>query len=112
MIRHPFPMPQPFDRLTPCPKPTPTRDRRDKKRAKEQAWQRVRQCVLVRDDRRCRVCRSREDVDVHHLRFRSTGGADSTSNCAALCRSCHADVHGYRLAIHGDANQKLRIERL
>jgi len=85
--------------------------KREKARAKEQQWQRVRQCVLVRDGRRCRVCRTMEGVDVHHVRFRSVGGDDNTSNCAALCRICHAEIHAYRLVISGDANGKLKIER-
>ena len=94
----------------PKPKSAP-RDKRDKAREKERQWQRVRQCVLVRDGRRCRVCKTRDGVDVHHIRFRSVGGENSTANCAAICKCCHADVHAYRLAISGDANKKLKIER-
>jgi 5-methylcytosine-specific restriction endonuclease McrA len=85
--------------------------KRAKAREKERDWQRVRQCVLVRDGYRCRVCRTREGVDVHHVRFRSVGGEDSTANCAAICRVCHAECHAYRLVISGDANSKLKIER-
>ena len=85
--------------------------KREKARKKERDWQRVRQCVLVRDGYRCRVCKTREGVDVHHLRFRSVGGEDNTSNCAALCRICHGEVHAYRLVISGDANKVLKIER-
>jgi 5-methylcytosine-specific restriction endonuclease McrA len=48
---------------------------------------------------------------VHHIRFRSVGGKDETSNLAALCRCCHAEIHAYRLTLSGDANGKLRIER-
>ena len=61
------------------PKPQTTSSvKREKARAKETAWQRVRQCVLVRDGYKCRVCKTRDGVDVHHLRFRSVGGQDST----------------------------------
>jgi 5-methylcytosine-specific restriction endonuclease McrA len=49
---------------------------------------------------------------VHHVRFRSRGGVDSTANCACLCRMCHAEIHAYRLAVSGDANGKLKFERL
>lgn len=91
--------------------PSVPRSKRDKSREKEQQWQRVRQCVLVRDGRRCRVCKTKEGVDVHHIRFRSAGGEDSTANCAALCRVCHRETHAYRLSISGDANGKLKVER-
>ena len=94
------------------PKPTSApRAKREKAREKERQWQRVRACVLVRDNRRCRVCKTRDGVDVHHIRFRSVGGEDSTANCAALCRVCHADVHAYRLVLSGDANGTIKIER-
>jgi 5-methylcytosine-specific restriction endonuclease McrA len=94
--------------------PKPTSVAADKKvtaRAKELAWRRVRAWVLVRDSRKCRVCKTAEGVDVHHIRFRSVGGKDETSNLAALCRCCHAEIHAYRLTLSGDANGKLRIER-
>jgi 5-methylcytosine-specific restriction endonuclease McrA len=95
----------------PVPKTRSVHDKREAKRAKEKRWQQVRQAVLVRDERRCRVCRSRDAVDVHHVRFRSAGRDDSTRNCATLCRGCHADVHAYRLAIEGDADKTLKVTR-
>ena len=99
----------------PKPQTTPS-VKREKVRAKEQQWQKVRRQVLERDGHRCRVCNIREGgivrVDVHHIRFRSVGGSVSdTSNLAALCRICHGEVHAYRLVISGDANRKLEIER-
>lgn len=92
-----------------CPKPSFTKDKRQAKRDKERAWQTARRAVLVRDGRQCRVCGSTQDVDVHHIRFRSVGGGIDSSNLATICRLHHADLHGYRLAIEGDANKRLRI---
>jgi 5-methylcytosine-specific restriction endonuclease McrA len=98
--------------LNPVPKPkSQPADKREKKRAKELAWRRVRAWVLVRDLRKCRVCKTAEGVDVHHIKFRSVGGDSTPENLAVLCRCCHSDVHAYRLAISGDANKKLKIER-
>ena len=85
--------------------------KREKARAKDAAWQKVRRQVFERDGRRCRVCWTRHCLDVHHVRFRSVGGQNSTSNLAVLCRICHGEVHAYRLVISGDANGKLKIER-
>jgi 5-methylcytosine-specific restriction endonuclease McrA len=49
---------------------------------------------------------------VHHIRFRSMGGEDSTRNCAAMCRVCHAELHAYRLYAEGeDANKRIRFVR-
>jgi 5-methylcytosine-specific restriction endonuclease McrA len=91
--------------------PSKARDKRQARTAKERAWQRVRAAVFARDGRICRACQRKGGVEVHHIRFRSTGGEDSTSNTAALCRECHADVHAYRLTMTGDANGRLKIER-
>lgn len=94
------------------PKPSSrAEDKRERSKAKLREWQRVRQCVLVRDGRRCRVCHSRDQVEVHHVRFRSLGGTHTTENCAVLCASCHHAIHSYRLTLTGNANGKLTITR-
>ncbi len=95
------------------PKPDTSKagDKHQRSKAKLALWQKVRKAVLLRDGRRCRVCHSRQDVEVHHIRFRSVGGAHSTRNTCVLCGPCHYQIHAYRLAIHGDANGPLRIER-
>lgn len=93
------------------PKPeSRARTKRESSKAKLKAWVQVRRDVLTRDGHRCRACSSRQDVDVHHIRFRSAGGSDTAKNLAAICRICHADIHAYRLAVVGsDANQTLRF---
>lgn len=96
----------------PAPKPKVAENARDAKRQKQQRWLVVRRLVLARDRHRCRVCHTQQCVDVHHIRFRSVGREDSLRNCCALCRVCHSAIHGYRLALSGDADQKLTIEWL
>jgi 5-methylcytosine-specific restriction endonuclease McrA len=86
-------------------------ERRKTRRAKEDAWQKVRRLVLARDGRRCRVCSSRDQIEAHHIRFRSLGGTHTTANTACLCAVCHADVHAYRLTLSGNADAILKIER-
>jgi 5-methylcytosine-specific restriction endonuclease McrA len=97
----------------PIPKPqSRAAQKKASDRTKEREWQKVRQAVLVRDRYRCRSCGTPEKVDVHHIRFRSMGGEDSTRNCAAMCRVCHAELHAYRLYAEGnDANKRLRFVR-
>lgn len=93
----------------PCPKPSFTRDKQQAKRERDRHWQDVRRQVLERDGRRCRVCHVKQGTDVHHIRFRSVGGDNTTANLACLCAVCHSAVHSYRLAITGDANKRLSI---
>lgn len=97
----------------PIPKPrSRAAEKKAADREKDIHWRTVRQAVLVRDKWRCRCCGTPDKVDVHHIRFRSRGGADSTDNCCALCRVCHAEMHAYRLHIEGrSANGRLRFVR-
>ena len=85
-------------------------DKQEKRKAKERNKREVYKLVRARDGKRCRNCKSPEDLHHHHLRFRSLGGGDSTRNLLLLCARCHADVHGYRLYIEGlDANGILQF---
>ncbi len=49
--------------------------------------------VLERDGWRCQVCGSMQNLQVHHLKFRSQSGADSQDNLITLCTACHAAEH-------------------
>ncbi len=80
--------------------------------AKEKQWRLTRAVVQVRDRFKCRHCRTKDGVDVHHIKLRSAGGKDDTRNCCLLCRECHCLVHSYRLSISGDANKRLKFERI
>jgi 5-methylcytosine-specific restriction endonuclease McrA len=49
--------------------------------------------VLERDGWRCQVCGSMQNLQVHHLKFRSHSGGDTEQNLITLCTECHAQVH-------------------
>ena len=57
------------------------------------AYQALEQHVLERDGWRCQQCGRREQLQVHHLRFRSQGGSDEEANLITLCAECHEDMH-------------------
>ncbi len=48
---------------------------------------------------------------VHHVRWRSAGGATSAENCATLCGRCHALVHEGLLVNSREAPHRLRFLR-
>jgi 5-methylcytosine-specific restriction endonuclease McrA len=52
--------------------------------------------VLKRDNWRCQVCGNLQQLEVHHLLFRSHGGEDLEENLITLCHSCHSALHGRR----------------
>lgn len=49
--------------------------------------------VLQRDGWRCQFCGSMQQLQVHHIQFRSHSGSDSEENLMALCVDCHALAH-------------------
>ena len=51
--------------------------------------------VLERDGWRCQVCGSMQNLQVHHLKFRSQSGGDVEQNLITLCAECHARMHRY-----------------
>ncbi|HGY90490.1 MAG TPA: AAA family ATPase, partial [Planctomycetes bacterium] len=72
----------------------------------------LRRKILARDGFRCRVCSSKgTGLQVHHIRWRSRGGATVPENLLATCARCHALVHEGLLTIEGKAPHDLRIER-
>ncbi len=49
--------------------------------------------VLERDGWRCQVCGSMQNLQVHHLKFRSQSGSDVEQNLITLCAECHELMH-------------------
>jgi len=44
----------------------------------------------------CEHC-GKKAVDIHHIIYRSHGGADNIENLIALCRKCHDMAHNNEL---------------
>jgi 5-methylcytosine-specific restriction endonuclease McrA len=62
--------------------------------ARESNWARTRTEhyeIFARDGFRCTSpgCRSRRNLQAHHIAFRSRGGSDDPSNLTTLCAACH-----------------------
>ena len=96
------------------------RSRADEKAEKKHAAKRqqrdIYKLVTDRDKRKCRACLNRADPNAldmlssgehHHVKFRSAGGKDESSNLALLCKRCHAAAHAHRLTITGNADERL-----
>ena len=49
--------------------------------------------VMERDGWRCQACGSIQNLQVHHLKFRSQSGSDEEHNLITLCAECHARMH-------------------
>lgn len=56
-------------------------------------YDRLKRYVLRRDKWRCRACGYRNNLSVHHVHYRSSGGGDTPENLATLCSDCHDAIH-------------------
>jgi len=65
--------------------------------------------VVLRDRGRCVVpgCRHATFVDVHHIRWRTDGGAHDADNLAVLCAAHHRAVHRGQLRLSGSPSAGL-----
>lgn len=54
---------------------------------------RLRESIKRRDKHKCTECKSKTDLQVHHIVFRENGGTEEPSNLITLCEFCHADKH-------------------
>ena len=49
--------------------------------------------VLWRDKYQCQHCKSKNNLQAHHIRQRKDGGTNRVSNGLTLCEKCHSGLH-------------------
>jgi 5-methylcytosine-specific restriction endonuclease McrA len=49
--------------------------------------------VLRRDGWRCQQCGVLKNLQVHHIKPRSSMGDDTETNLITLCANCHREIH-------------------
>ena len=61
----------------------------------------IKKHVYIRDEYRCRKCKSTRDLQLHHITPRRLGGCDEAYNLITLCQKCHTQWHQceFRLSI-------------
>lgn len=52
----------------------------------------LRMKIRARDGNKCRWC-GKQGFEVHHIHYRSEGGANEVSNLILLCAGCHGRAH-------------------
>jgi hypothetical protein len=62
----------------------------------------------TRDNHRCRVCNATDNLQVHHLVYRTNGGSDKLSNLMTLCGDCHDKHHKTGLVLPPQKNTSFR----
>jgi 5-methylcytosine-specific restriction endonuclease McrA len=67
--------------------------RRPRLRLDQPSYKQLRESALKRDGWRCQHCGSMHDLQVHHIRRRSSLGDDAEENLITLCAGCHRQIH-------------------
>jgi 5-methylcytosine-specific restriction endonuclease McrA len=58
-----------------------------------EAYSALHRQILERDNWRCQSCGSMQNLQVHHLTYRSQSGGDVEQNLITLCAPCHSRQH-------------------
>lgn len=59
----------------------------------EWSWDTLRMNILKRDGFECRDCRSKKNLEVHHILPLHKGGTNDPQNLMTLCEKCHNRHH-------------------
>ena len=49
--------------------------------------------ISERSNNICELCHSARAIQVHHLKYRSSGGNNDLDNLIHLCLKCHYEMH-------------------
>lgn len=60
------------------------------------SWSETREKVFEIYGRKCFLCGSTEEINVHHKIPRNQGGTNDITNLLPLCRNCHQDYHHFK----------------
>lgn len=56
--------------------------------------------ILARDNNRCVICGIEENLHVHHIKTRGSGGKDEYSNLITICVLHHREAHGVNMTMY------------
>jgi 5-methylcytosine-specific restriction endonuclease McrA len=59
---------------------------------KKPEWVAIVEVIKTRDNYRCKSCRGRKELTVHHIVSRENGGKDYPPNLVTLCKKCHNEI--------------------
>ncbi|EFH89494.1 RNA-guided endonuclease IscB [Ktedonobacter racemifer] len=68
--------------------------------------------VLTRDDYTCQQCTGAskdQQLEVHHLVFRSQNGSDEETNLVTLCKTCHDSLHAGTITLKKTGKKKGKL---
>lgn len=70
------------------------------------AWAKIKTDLFFLRGKRCEVCGSYKQIQVHHLTYENFGGNEEPNDLVILCSDCHQKEHGLKRL---DARDRRRI---
>jgi hypothetical protein len=58
-------------------------------------WPKIRETILIRDGRRCRICGKNKSLHIHHIIAFKISHSNESLNLVSVCRSCHRKVENF-----------------
>jgi hypothetical protein len=76
-------------------RPREKKRRNFKRRAKKSlsGWQQRKRAYYKHHEKRCKICGSRLDIELHHIYYPKKRGAELDHDLVPLCRWHHLDFH-------------------
>jgi 5-methylcytosine-specific restriction endonuclease McrA len=78
--------------------------------------------IRKRDKNRCRCCGVFVHFDsivlplkqgqVHHIIYRSKGGANDSNNLVLVCAKCHAKIHAHEIEVVGTSAKDVQFRKV
>lgn len=60
---------------------------------KSNIWKKAKEKLFKRDGRFCRICKSEDNINVHHNNYNRRNLSGSIRCLVVLCNECHNEVH-------------------
>ena len=69
-----------------------------KKYLKSDYWKGIKKQIHERDEYKCRLCNSEENICVHHRTYKNLGN-EKLEDLITLCEKCHKNYHKIKINI-------------
>lgn len=88
---------------------------REYQNGEQKGFDTVKDYIRSRDHYTCQCCHGDtgdKRLEVHHIQWRSHGGTNSPDNLVLLCKTCHDNVHSYRISLDDKITEQIRKQNL
>ena len=86
------------------------RQKQHRKFIESQEWETIRQRIYKKRGKKCEICLSDKNIQVHHLTYERFGGDELDEDLIILCAKHHMKSHGILKESDTEKNLRAQIE--